>query len=183
VKIYWFKYQKNNFVPGPRVNLRLRPWPGPIKSIKFFYVLCQKLRIHTGKLYSMEKTAVTNLYRALYREIMVQRKAAVEVQKSLDSAKNQLLLSYRKNMARKSSQPHPEPIRQHIQFDDGGIALLREVLKEGSDKDLKFGHEVLNYLKNQRVYSELLERYNPGLDEGQERVKLSARRVGLELPE
>ncbi|QPG97777.1 hypothetical protein C2857_006857 [Epichloe festucae Fl1] len=40
------------------------------------------------------------------------------------------------------------------------------------------------YLRSQRLYVTLIERYNPGMDmdEG-ERVRLSARRVGLDMPE
>ena len=43
--------------------------------------------------------------------------------------------------------------------------------------------QLLEYLKAQRVYVELLERYNPGLTlEDQDRIRLTARRVGLNLP-
>jgi ATP synthase assembly factor FMC1 len=39
------------------------------------------------------------------------------------------------------------------------------------------------YLRAQRVHAGLLARYNPGLDMAQdERVRLSARRVGLDMP-
>lgn len=39
------------------------------------------------------------------------------------------------------------------------------------------------YLKAQRVYGELIDRYNPGMNMDQEeRVRLSARRVGMEMP-
>src|SRR5271168_272384 len=43
--------------------------------------------------------------------------------------------------------------------------------------------EVVRYLKAQRMYGALLERYNPGLwmDE-EERTRLTARRVGMEMP-
>ncbi len=43
--------------------------------------------------------------------------------------------------------------------------------------------QYLAYLRAQRTYTTLLERYNPGmgLDE-EERVRLTARRVGMELP-
>ncbi|KAI2629921.1 hypothetical protein GGR54DRAFT_586928 [Hypoxylon sp. NC1633] len=43
--------------------------------------------------------------------------------------------------------------------------------------------QLLQYLKAQRQYTTLLERYNPGmyLDE-EERVRLTARRVGMNLP-
>lgn len=43
----------------------------------------------------------------------------------------------------------------------------------------------LIYLRSQRIYVSLLERYNPGLNgdmSEQERVRLSARRVGINLP-
>ncbi|KAI0389060.1 hypothetical protein F5Y17DRAFT_156549 [Xylariaceae sp. FL0594] len=43
--------------------------------------------------------------------------------------------------------------------------------------------QLLQYLKAQRQYATLLERYNPGMNmDTEERVRLSARRVGLELP-
>lgn len=44
--------------------------------------------------------------------------------------------------------------------------------------------QIRDYLKAQRTYAELLERYNPNLrmQEEEERVRLSARRVGFELP-
>jgi ATP synthase assembly factor FMC1 len=39
------------------------------------------------------------------------------------------------------------------------------------------------YLKAQRTYVTLVERYNPGADmSDEERVRLSARRVGMNLP-
>ncbi|KPI40619.1 uncharacterized protein AB675_10867 [Cyphellophora attinorum] len=43
--------------------------------------------------------------------------------------------------------------------------------------------QFIAYLKAQRVYGELLERYNPGMNmDEEERVRLSARRVGMEMP-
>jgi ATP synthase assembly factor FMC1 len=43
--------------------------------------------------------------------------------------------------------------------------------------------QFLHYVKAQRMYATLLERYNPGMNmEEEERVKLTARRVGMELP-
>ncbi|KAK1825732.1 hypothetical protein QBC39DRAFT_366171 [Podospora conica] len=41
----------------------------------------------------------------------------------------------------------------------------------------------LLYLRSQRMYATLLERYNPGMGMDQdERVRLSARKVGMDLP-
>lgn len=44
--------------------------------------------------------------------------------------------------------------------------------------------QFLQYVKAQRMYATLLERYNPGMNmEEEERVRLTARRVGMDLPE
>lgn len=44
--------------------------------------------------------------------------------------------------------------------------------------------QIRDYLKAQRVYIALLERYNPslGIEKEEDRIKLSARRVGFEMP-
>ncbi|AEO63972.1 uncharacterized protein THITE_2109598 [Thermothielavioides terrestris NRRL 8126] len=43
--------------------------------------------------------------------------------------------------------------------------------------------QYLAYLRAQRTYVTLLERYNPGMGmDEEERVRLTARRVGLDLP-
>ncbi|EEH38058.1 hypothetical protein PAAG_00979 [Paracoccidioides lutzii Pb01] len=43
--------------------------------------------------------------------------------------------------------------------------------------------QFIQYLRAQRVYVTLLERYNPGADMSEEeRVRLTARKVGMELP-
>ncbi|KAI0120634.1 putative ras guanyl-nucleotide exchange factor RasGEF [Xylariales sp. AK1849] len=43
--------------------------------------------------------------------------------------------------------------------------------------------QLVQYLKAQRQYVTLVERYNPGMNmDEEERVKLTARRVGMDLP-
>lgn len=43
--------------------------------------------------------------------------------------------------------------------------------------------QLVAYLRSQRTYATLLERYNPGMDMSEkERVRLTARRVGMDLP-
>lgn len=43
--------------------------------------------------------------------------------------------------------------------------------------------QLAQYAKAQRTYTELLERYNPGMNlDEEERIRLTARRVGMELP-
>jgi ATP synthase assembly factor FMC1, mitochondrial len=57
--------------------------------------------------------------------------------------------------------------------------------KDGKDilPSIEIGEQFATYLKAQRTYKSLLDRYNPGMgmDEA-ERVRLSARRVGMNLP-
>ncbi|KFX89670.1 hypothetical protein O988_08554 [Pseudogymnoascus sp. VKM F-3808] len=56
----------------------------------------------------------------------------------------------------------------------------------GSPQKVAVDHaqQYLQYLKAQRQYATLLERYNPGMNmDEEERVRLTARRVGFELPE
>ena len=49
---------------------------------------------------------------------------------------------------------------------------------------LQEGEQYLQYVRAQRHYLTLLERYNPGVNMSEEdRLRLTARRVGMELPE
>ncbi|OAA51690.1 Complex 1 LYR protein [Metarhizium rileyi] len=44
--------------------------------------------------------------------------------------------------------------------------------------------QLIAYLRSQRLYLTLIERYNPGMDmDEEERVRLTARRVGMDMPE
>ncbi|KAL8765805.1 MAG: hypothetical protein Q9209_007209 [Squamulea sp. 1 TL-2023] len=44
--------------------------------------------------------------------------------------------------------------------------------------------QYIQYAKAQRIYTTLLERYNPGMEmDEEERVRLTARRVGMDLPD
>ena len=68
---------------------------------------------------------------------------------------------------------NPSPAQQHIrrEFASDQPARLQE------------GEQYVHYLKAQRMYTTLIERYNPGMNMGEEeRVRLTARRVGMELP-
>ena len=68
---------------------------------------------------------------------------------------------------------------QHPNFS----SLLKNAFESGNEADLRYAHEVLLFLRSQRKYSELLELYNPGATMTQkERNRLTARRVGLNLP-
>lgn len=64
------------------------------------------------------------------------------------------------------------------------LHMLRESFAhKQTGKELHDASEILMFLRSQRKYTELLERYNPGATMSQaERNRLTARRVGLNLP-
>ncbi|TVY49174.1 ATP synthase assembly factor fmc1, mitochondrial [Lachnellula occidentalis] len=61
---------------------------------------------------------------------------------------------------------------------------IRNTIASESATPVEQAEQFLHYVKAQRMYATLLERYNPGMNmEEEERVRLTARRVGMELPE
>jgi len=52
-----------------------------------------------------------------------------------------------------------------------------------NDLNPHLAEQLATYLRSQRTYGALLERYNPGMNmEQDERVRLTARKVGMDLP-
>ncbi|EEQ29359.1 conserved hypothetical protein [Microsporum canis CBS 113480] len=74
-----------------------------------------------------------------------------------------------------SASPLQTKIRQHLSTapEDSNAAWAQ----------LEEAEQFTQYIRAQRQYVTLLERYNPGADMDQEeRVRLTARRVGMSLP-
>lgn len=60
---------------------------------------------------------------------------------------------------------------------------IRSTIASPNPTPIAQAEQFLQYVKAQRVYATLLERYNPGMNmDEEERVRLSARRVGMDLP-
>ncbi|KAI0400019.1 hypothetical protein F4802DRAFT_513596 [Xylaria palmicola] len=62
---------------------------------------------------------------------------------------------------------------------------LRQSFSNDAPQDVavRQAEQLLHYVKAQRQYVTLLERYNPGMNmDEEERIRLSARRVGMDLP-
>lgn len=85
---------------------------------------------------------------------------------------------------------NPSPIQKHIRADFATAApedtdstsVQHQTAKPPSTR-LHEAEQYVQYLKSQRVYTTLLERYNPGMNMAEEdRVKLTSRRVGMDLP-
>ena len=81
----------------------------------------------------------------------------------------------------RSSAAAPSPIRSSIRQHFARPAF--NVSPEYKLARRQEAEQFVQFLKAQRVYGELLERYNPGMNmDDEERVRLSARRVGMEMP-
>ena len=60
---------------------------------------------------------------------------------------------------------------------------LRESFSSKPSASAAAAEQMVHYLRAQRTYVALVERYNPGMNmEEEERVRLTARRVGMDLP-
>lgn len=116
------------------------------------------------------------LYRHLLRELAKQHKAAHL--KHLNVA--QLQYAARQKLAERSGKSYniPPPPAKVNPYNTSGLRHLVKSLPPVNESQIT---EVICFLKNQRVYKELLERYQGIPVEGEERVRQSARRVGLEI--
>uniref|UniRef100_A0A060TCY7 ARAD1D43318p n=1 Tax=Blastobotrys adeninivorans TaxID=409370 RepID=A0A060TCY7_BLAAD len=135
------------------------------------------------------------LYRRLYRELSYQALEASKVQTAQLKRREAALAAYRKRLAeQKQAQAegrdvvNPSPaLSKRLK---AGPLYDSKALREcftGAAKDpkqtLEYGQEVWEYLRSQRTYKDLLARYNPGATmDDEERIRLSAQRVGLALP-
>jgi ATP synthase assembly factor FMC1 len=73
----------------------------------------------------------------------------------------------------------PSTLQQHIR------ATTQSPIHETRlQSQLQQAEQFTQYIQAQRTYLALIERYNPGMGMSEEeRVRLSARRVGMDLPE
>lgn len=82
---------------------------------------------------------------------------------------------------------NPSPIQKHIRADFAHAvdtpSLQHQHEKKSQSQRLEEAAQFVHYLHAQRTYITLLERYNPGMNmDEEERVRLTARRVGMDLP-
>lgn len=112
----------------------------------------------------------------------------------LSKVKNELdrlkaCLQYEKIQLIKKRQPFEHITRQLEDLEKNGLKIppmqtteVRTFLTESRDKNNL--QNVVHFLRSQRTYNELLERYNPGLRmSSEDNVRKTAARVGLQIPE
>ncbi|GAM38146.1 hypothetical protein TCE0_033f08653 [Talaromyces pinophilus] len=82
----------------------------------------------------------------------------------------------RRHISLSSSTPPSNTLKQRFrtQFEQSSSPTLTSIQQ---------AEQFVQYAKAQRMYATLVARYNPGMDMDQEeRVRLTARRVGMDLP-
>jgi len=84
---------------------------------------------------------------------------------------------------------NPSPVQKHIRTDIAtqssadSPSLAHQLQTKSAESRLQEAEQILQFVQQQRLYSTLVERYNPGMNmDEEERVRLTARRVGMELP-
>ncbi|KAJ9632043.1 hypothetical protein H2203_000444 [Taxawa tesnikishii (nom. ined.)] len=85
--------------------------------------------------------------------------------------------------SRQSSQTilsNPSPLQKQIRT---SFSTHNANSDKPIPQQLEEAEQYVQYVKAQRMYATLLERYNPGMNMNEEeRVRLTARRVGMDLP-
>lgn len=127
------------------------------------------------------------LTKELHQELLVAHKRLHELLWAKNLEKNKARLTYEKLQLIKARKPTTEVETKLKALESGKIEF--PPLDESKANNFVSGDEhhlanVVCFLKNQRVYNELLERYNPGLTMSQEdNVRKTANMVGLAVPE
>lgn len=78
---------------------------------------------------------------------------------------------------------NPSPMQQHIRADISQALDGQAQREKPPQRRIEEAEQFVQYLKAQRMYTTLLERYNPGMNMAEkDRVKATGRRVGMEMP-
>jgi ATP synthase assembly factor FMC1, mitochondrial len=110
-----------------------------------------------------QPATLRSLYRALLREL--------PPRPLLSSARSSTHIRLRNQLAPTSQADSPTSTSTSTPTNWNTEAAVAEA------------EEMVAYLRAQRTYATLLERYNPGMGmDEEERVRLTARRVGMDLP-
>lgn len=129
------------------------------------------------------------LYKQLHKELVASHRKSYSDRWKHDLEKNRARLVYTKLQLIKSKRPYGEVEAQIKALGSGKIEYpplktdaARELIE--LDDDIANLENVVTFLRSQRVYNDLLERYNPGLTMSQEdNVRKTANMVGLAVPE
>lgn len=129
------------------------------------------------------------LYKELHKELVAAHRKAYAARWKKDFESNKARLVYTKLQLIKARKPYGEVEalikaleNEKLEYPPMKTDASRELIEQ--DEDTVNLQNVVTFLRNQRVYNDLLERYNPGLTMSQEdNVRRTANMVGLSVPE
>lgn len=135
------------------------------------------------------RTMFKRLYKELQKELVAAHKKAYAARWKKDSESNKARLVYTKLQLIKARKPYGEVEAlikalesEKLEYPPMKTDAARELIEQ--DEDTVNLQNVVTFLRNQRVYNDLLEKYNPGLTMSQEdNVRRTANMVGLSVPE
>lgn len=138
---------------------------------------------------SLTPTGSRQLYRSIFRELSKQHNIASKLHAEKDKKRLEALAKYQrmKNAAAGIKSDPKEIERALTKVSRYDSTTFRSMFLDGkadtSNSHQEYLKAVSVFLTSQRTYKELLELYNGSLIDEDDRLHLSARRVGLELPE
>ncbi|KAJ6129956.1 hypothetical protein N7512_002736 [Penicillium capsulatum] len=120
-------------------------------------------------------------YRALLRELPRKHLATPS---PLHLRLRQLFRSQEHPPSTTTASPPPSATSTSTSSSTSAVPFSIPASSEERALRIQEAEQVAQYARAQRTYAKLLERYNPGMNlEEEERIRLTARRVGLDLPE
>ncbi|CUM67128.1 uncharacterized protein PRCAT00004817001 [Priceomyces carsonii] len=136
------------------------------------------------------------LYRSLQRELAIINENTHTRNVAKDLERKTALLQYKRLQNSREGKSIQEVEKQLEQLNKNkpevpslDNTFIKEIVQEDSESELPYIKlnnlsNITAFLRSQRTYTELLERYNPGLTMSQEEnVRRTANRVGLFVPE
>lgn len=135
-----------------------------------------------------------SVLKRLGEELKIIGDKTVKVHLEKEITKQKAVLAYKKIQLVKSGQPiHEitkklESLESEVKVNPPAInSILLEKLSsthDGKETPVKVLDNIQKFLAAQRTYTELVERYNPGINvDSQENVRKTANHVGLSVPE
>ncbi|ETI27807.1 hypothetical protein G647_00256 [Cladophialophora carrionii CBS 160.54] len=119
----------------------------------------------------MSTTKATPTLRSLYRRLLRELPPTPQPRHTLP--RTPIHASIRKHVVSSWGQQQQQQQQHHSEAQAQAQAQAR----------LQELEQFVTYLRAQRMYGTLLQRYNPGMGmDEEERVRLTARRVGMDLP-
>lgn len=148
--------------------------------------------VGNGRLIGADTMKFRQLYKELQKELSIINSKTFKAHAERELKHRKTKLQYQKFQAIKDKMPTKHLDEQLSKLDGGetkapriNSTIIKEIVaeKEASKMNLMHMKNIKTFLNSQRVYTELIERYNPGLAMDQEdKVRRTANRVGLLVP-